>query len=211
MLERAQEVTREGAFDAVRYTRFAEDLVVQVSNQPWRRHFTAKVEKRLREERGKLELVVNENKSRVVDFAVGQPFDFLGYTFRRVENRRAGTGKKMALCRPQRKRRTQFLREVREVLRKVRHVPVEQVVRKVINPRVRGCVNDFRWGNSSRDLSFVRWQVHGKVCRFASRQRPKNRKGHRGRTPWSDEEEYGQWKLHRDYKVSPRSESSQPR
>lgn len=211
MLERAQEVTREGAFDAVRYTRYADDLIVQASNQPWRRHWAAKVEKRLREELEKLELSVNEDKSRVVNFAVGQPFDFLGYTFRRVENRRAGTGKTMALCRPQRKRRTQFLREVRDVLTKVRHVPVEEVVRKIINPRVRGWVNYFRWGNSGRDLSFVRWQVHGKVCRFASRQRPKNRKGHRGWTTWSDEEVYGQWKLRRDYKVSPRSESMPPR
>lgn len=207
MLERAQEATREGEAESVRYTRFADDLVVQVSTSYWRRHWAAKVERRLREELGKLGLSVNEDKSRIVDFGRGEPFDFLGYTFRRVDNPKKGPGKKMALCRPQRKRRPQFLRRLTEVLRRARHVPVEEVVRTGVNPRVRGWVNYFRWGNSGRDLSFVKWQVHQKVCRFASRQRPKRRKGKRGWTTWSDPEVYGQWKLYQDYRVYFRSES----
>lgn len=195
----------EGA--GVRLPR-ATRLVVQVSSSFWRRHWAAKVEKRLREEIGKLGLRINEEKSRIVDLGAGEPFDFLGYTFRRVDNPKQGPGRKMALCRPQRKRRTQFLRNLRQMLRNVRHVPVEEVVKTGVNPKVRGWVNYFRWGNSGRDLSFVRWQVHQKVCRFASRQRPKRRKGHRGWTTWSDQEVYGQWKLYRDYRVQGRSESS---
>lgn len=80
MLEGAQEVTREGDAESVRYTRFADDLVVQVSSSFWRRHWAAKVEKRLREELGKLGLRINEEKSRIVNFGAGEPFEFLGYT-----------------------------------------------------------------------------------------------------------------------------------
>jgi RNA-directed DNA polymerase len=56
MLERAQEVTRQGVYEVVWYTRFADDLVVLISTHPNARHWGAKVERRLREELGKLEL-----------------------------------------------------------------------------------------------------------------------------------------------------------
>ena len=80
-------------------------------------------------------------------------------------------------------------------------VPVQEVVREVVNPRVRGWVNYFRWGHSSQDLKFVRWQVDLQVRRFASRQRPKRRGGCRWNT-WSPQEIYQDWKLFQDYRVS---------
>jgi len=122
MLERAQEATRNGPYENARYTRFADDLVVQVSGHPRARNWAAKVERRLREELAKLDLEVNEDKSRTVEYGKGEPYDFLGYTFRWVDNYRRGPGEKMVLCRPQKKRRTRFLRSLTEVLRKVRHV-----------------------------------------------------------------------------------------
>ena len=201
MLEKAQAVTRRGEHDSVLYTRFADDLVVLVSSHPRDRHWGTKVEKRLREELLKLDLTVNEEKTRVLDFASGEPFDFLGYTFRWIPNRR-DPKKRMVLCRPQKKKRTGFLRELGRVMRRCLHVPVAKVVRDVINPRVRGWVQYFRWGNAARDLSFVRWQVDQKVRRFASRQRPKKRKGGRGWTTWSNREIYREWGLHSDYRVS---------
>jgi RNA-directed DNA polymerase len=110
-------------------------------------------------------------------------------------------GKKKVLRRPQKERRTRFLRELTASLRRCRHVPVEEVVREVVNPRVRGWVNYFRWGNSGRDLGFVGWQVYRKVRWFASRQRP-SRKGGRRWTKWSGDEVYGQWGLFYDYRVA---------
>jgi len=200
MLERAQDVARRGPYDNIRYTRFADDLLVQVSNHPSARHWAPKVIRRLREELGKLDLTINEDKTRLVDFGAGTPFDFLGYTFRWVPSRKV-PHKPMVLARPQAKKRTRFLRDLRDALRRHRHRPVAEVVRTVVNPRVRGWVGYFRWGNAAKDLAFVKWQVERKVRRFASRQRPK-RKGRRGWTTWRTKEIYGRWGLYADYRVS---------
>ena len=205
MLERAQAATKQGAYEVVRYTRYADDLVVLISSHPRARHWAAKVETRLREEIGKLDLTINEEKSRTVDFGAGETFDFLGYTFRWVDQRKA-PGKKMVLCRPRKKKRIQFLRELGATLRRHLHVPIVDVVRSIVNPRVRGWVNYFRWGNAGRDLRIVAWQVDRKVRRFASRQRPK-RRGGRSWTTWSRPEIYRDWGLFSDYGVAWCSES----
>jgi len=97
----------QGPYEVVRYTRFADDLVVLVSSHPRARHWVAKVEQQLREELRKLELTVNEAKSCTVNFGAGKPFDFLGYTFRWVDQRK-DPGTKMVLARPQKKKRTNF-------------------------------------------------------------------------------------------------------
>ncbi len=206
MLERAQATTKQGSYEVVRYTRFADDLVVLVSAHPQAAHWAKVVERRLREELGKLDLTVNEEKSRVVDFGAGEPFDFLGYTFRWVPRRKDPT-KNLVLRRPQKKKRTGFLRRLSESLRKHLHVPIAEVVKTVVNPMVRGWVNYFRWGNAGRDLSFVHWQVDKKVRLFASRQRPKRRGGCRW-TTWSADEIYKKWGLYTGYHVSWCSEPS---
>ena len=205
MLEQAQEATKQGDYEVVRYTRFADDLVVLVSSHLMARHWAPKVERRLREELGKLDLTVNEEKSRVVDFGGGEAFDFLGYTFRWVDSDGA-PGKKMVLARPRKKKRTEFLRTLGETMWKCLHHPVAELVRRVVNPRVRGWVRYFRWGNAGRDLNFVAWQVEKKVRRFASRQRPK-RRGGRSWTTWSKQEIYESWGLFNDYGVAWCSES----
>lgn len=197
MLERAQEATKQGKYEVVRYTRFADDLVVQVSGHRAAAEWAPKVEKRLREELEKLDVSINEEKSRVVDFAAGEPFNFVGYTFRWVDQRGV-PGKKMVLSRPRKERRTRFLRELGAELRQHRHHKVEWVVSTIVNPAVRGYVNFIRWGNSARDLSFVRHEVELKVRRLASRQRPK-RKGGRRWTTWSEQEIYGAWGLYSNY------------
>jgi RNA-directed DNA polymerase len=199
MLEQAQVATKQGAYEVVRYARFADDLVVLVSTHERAVHWAPKVEKRLREELGKLDLTVNEEKTRIVNFMAREPFNFLGYVFRLVDQRNK-PGKKMVLCRPQKKKRTNLLRNVREKLRRNLHHPVAWVVEHIVNPTVRGWVNYFRWGNAARDLNFVRWQVEGKVRRFASRQRPK-RRGGRSWSTWSTDEIYRQWGLFSDYRV----------
>jgi RNA-directed DNA polymerase len=111
----------------------------------------------------------------------------------------------MVLARPRKKKRTEFLRALGETMGKYLHRPVVEVVRHIVNPRVRGWVNYFRWGNAGRDLKFVARQVEMKVRRFASRQRPK-RRGGRAWTTWSAEEIYGAWGLFYGYRVLPRSE-----
>jgi RNA-directed DNA polymerase len=205
ILERIQVEAKQGPYEVVRYTRFADDLVVLVSSHPKARHWTAKVEQQLREELRKLDLTVNEEKSRTVNFGAGEPFDFLGYTFRWVDQRK-DPGEKMVLARPQKQKRDGFLERLGEVMRRCRHMPVAKLVKEVVNPRVRGWVNYFRWGNSGRDLGHVSWQVDMKVRRFATRQRPK-RRGGRNWTTWSAEEIYELWGLFHNYGVAWCSES----
>ena len=200
MLERIQVEAAQDPYEVVRYTRFADDLVVLVSSHPRARHWVANVEQQLREELRKLDLTVNEEKSCTVNFGAGDPFDYLGYTFRWVDQRK-DPGKKMVLARPQKKKRTEFLERLGEVMRRHLYVPVAKMVKAVVNPRVRGWVNYFRWGNAGRDLSYVAWQVDMKVRRFATRQRPK-RRGGRTWTTWSTEEIYESWGLFHDYGVA---------
>src|SRR4030095_5937836 len=71
MLERATTVTQEGAYTRVDYARYADDLVILVD---WhRRHdwLLRAVHRRLREELAKLDLRLNEDKSRTVDLRQG--------------------------------------------------------------------------------------------------------------------------------------------
>ena len=204
-LERAQEATKQGPYEVVRYTRFADDLVVLCSSHPNAVHWAAVVEKRLREELGKLDLTVNEEKTRTIDFGAGKSFDFLGYTFRWVDQD-GKPGEKMVLSRPRKKKRTQLLKKVGQTLRRTLHHPVRNVVRELVNPIIRGWVNYFRWGNPGQDFSYVSWQVDMKVRRFASRQQPK-RRGGRCWTTWSREEIYGKWRLFSAYRIPRGSES----
>ena len=143
---------------------------------------------------------MNEGKSSIIDFDKGEAFNYLGYRFNLVVSRRK-RGKMLILSRPQRSKRTLFLRELSRVMRKSLHRPVQDVVREIVNPRVRGWANYFSWGTSGADLSFVRWQVDKKVRCFASRQRPKYRGGFTW-TSWSAKKIYEDWKLFQDYQVS---------
>lgn len=209
LLERIQIESKQEPYEVVRYTRFADDLVVLVSSHPRARHWAKRIEQQLREALATLDLTINEEKSRTVDFGSGEPFDFLGYTFRWVDQRN-DPGKKMVLARPQKDKRNGFLTRLGEVMRRLLHVPVAKLVREVVNPHVRGWVQYFRWGNAGRDLSYVAWQVDMKVRRFASRQRPK-RRGGRAWTTWSTEEIYESWGLFHDYEVTWCSESKRNR
>src|SRR5216683_6680632 len=74
MLERAKVVTRHGKYTALEYARFADDLVILVD--AYRRHdwLVRAVNKRLREELAKLEVEVNEEKTRFVDLTKDECF-----------------------------------------------------------------------------------------------------------------------------------------
>lgn len=69
MLERAKTVTRYRQWAVVEYARFADDMVVLVSAHPNQRWLRGAVEKRLREELGKLEVEVNEDKTYRADLS----------------------------------------------------------------------------------------------------------------------------------------------
>ena len=155
------------------------------------------MEKRLREELGKLEVEVNEDKSHRVDLRQGEGFGFLGFEFRRVRSR---SGRWMPLCRPQTKKRTALLRELKAVFRRLRSQPVTRVI-QAINPILRGWVNYFAVGHAGRCFSFIRNWVEQKVRRHLARSR--QRPGF-GWKRWSRRWLYDALGLFDDYRVRPR-------
>src|SRR5499427_2587536 len=88
MLERARDVTRCGKFTSIEYARFADDLVTLIDAHKRHDWLIAAVEKRLREEFGKLQVEINDEKSRIVDLGRGESFGFLGFDFRYLRSLR---------------------------------------------------------------------------------------------------------------------------
>jgi RNA-directed DNA polymerase len=117
MLERAKEVTREGEWTRIQYARFADDLVVLVDGQLRHERLLRQVDGRLRKELAKLEVEVNEEKSRAVDLVRGGSFGFLGFDIRRVRSR---SGRWFALAIPKLKKRTELLAKLRVAFRSLR-------------------------------------------------------------------------------------------
>ena len=145
MLERAKEVTRHGKYTALEYARFADDLVILVD--AYRRHdwLVRAVNKRLREEFAKLEVEVNEEKTRLVDLTKDECFGFLGFDFRRVQSL---NGTWRAQFTPKLKKRTALLHKLADVFKHSHSQPAMRVVER-INPIVRGWVNYFAIGHSA--------------------------------------------------------------
>ena len=194
MLERAKEVTRQGQWMRVEYARFADDLVVLVDAHPRQAWLRKAVEKRLREELAKLQVEVNEEKSRKVNLQQGESFGFLGFEFRRIRSRR---GRWMPLYTPRGKKRTALLRKLKLVFRSYRSQPVSGLIEQ-INPILRGWVNYFAVGHSSRCFSYIRNWVEKKIrCHLAG---ARQRQGF-GWKRWSREWLYGTLGLFNEYRV----------
>jgi RNA-directed DNA polymerase len=194
MLERAKAVTRNGAHTYVEYVRYADDLVILVNNDRRQDWLVEAAGRRLREELAKLDVRVNEEKSRTVDLSQGESFGFLGFDFRRLRSRR---GRWRPQYTPQRKARTALLRELKEVFRRSRSQPVERLIAE-INPKLRGWVNYFRIGHASRCFAFVRLWVERRVRRHLMGAR--NRRGF-GWTRWSTAWLHTTLGLYADYRV----------
>jgi RNA-directed DNA polymerase len=195
MLERAKEATRHGKYTYVEYARFADDLVVLIDAHPRHDWLQKAVSQRLREEFAKLQVEVNEEKSRTVDLRDKEGFGFLGFDFRQLRSIR--TGKWRAHYTPKLKKRTALLRKLKEVFRRYQSQPVNRVI-ELINPVLRGWVNYFAVGHSSECFSFIKDWVEKKVRRHLARSR--NRRGF-GWTRWSRRWLYDKLELFNGYRI----------
>ena len=194
MLERAKGATRSGQFSAVEYARFADDLVVLVDAHPRHAWVRRAVLVRLRQELAKLHVEINEEKSKTVDLERGDSFGFLGFEFRRIRSRRGVWRPNFA---PKLKKRTALLAALREVFRHHRSQPIQRVVDQ-INPMLRGWVNYFSVGHSSRCFNVIQNWVEKKIRRHMQRARK-----HRGFgwQRWSTRWIYDTLGLFNDYRV----------
>jgi RNA-directed DNA polymerase len=194
MLERAKAVTRYGKYTALEYARFADDLVILVDAHARHDWLVRALNKRLREEFAKLEVAVNEEKTRLVDLTKGECFGFLGFDFRRV---RSLDGAWRPQYTPKLKKRTALLHKLADIFRRSHSQPAMRVVER-INPIVRGWVNYFAIGHSGRCFSYVRDWVEMKMRRHLLRNQQRRGFGwQRRRRAWM----YGTLRLFADYRV----------
>jgi RNA-directed DNA polymerase len=194
MLEKAKSVTSKSGFTHVEYARFADDLVVLVDGYRRWNWLVEKVYQRLLEEFARVDVTVNEEKTRLVDLMKGESFSFLGFDLRSV---RTLSGKSGVLITPRMKARTNLLRNLKEIFQRFISQPVGRVI-ELINPKVRGWVNYFRMGHSSRCFQYIKDWVEKKIRRHLMRAR--KREGF-GWDRWSRDWFYGHLGLYADYKV----------
>jgi RNA-directed DNA polymerase len=194
MLEKAIDTTRRGKYTHVQYARFADDMVILIDSHPRNDWLLRAVDKRLREELTKLRVPINEEKSRTIDLRKGESFGFLGFEYRRVLGR---NGKWRTQFAPKRKKRTALFAKLREVFRRQVSQPVGTVI-ATINPILRGWVNYFRIGHSSRCFSLIRRWVEMKIRRHMMRARLRKGKGWKR---WSSEWIYRVLGLYCDYRL----------
>ena len=194
MLERAKEVTRQGRYTYIEYARFADDLVILVDGlRKWEWLLKAAY-KRLKEEFEKLDVQMNQDKTRIVDLTRDETFSFLGFDYRRVKTRRGVWGVRIT---PRMKARTVLLRKLKDVFRRHQSQPVDRII-YLINPILRGWVNYFRVGHSSRCFGYVKDWVAKKIRRHLMHAR--KRRGF-GWNRWSRAWLYKTLGLFNDYGV----------
>ena len=203
MLERAIATTRYGKYTAVQYARFADDLVILIDAHPRHDWLVKAVNQRLREELAKLRVEINEEKSRLANLAKGDSFGFLGFEFRRILSRKGAWRPNYT---PKLKKRTALMGKLRDVFRRYASQPVGRVIEK-INPILRGWVNYFAVGHSSRCFSFVKDWVEKKIRRHLMRAR--KRKGF-GWRRWSRQWLYSELGLFNAYRVRRPEPKAQP-
>jgi len=203
MLEKAIATTRREQYTNVQYARFADDMVILIDAHPRHDWLVQAVERRLREELAKLRVEINEDKSRMVDLAKGESFSFLGFEYRRILSRNRVWRPYYA---PKLKKRTALFAKLREIFRRNVSQPVGKVIEQ-INPILRGWVNYFKIGDSSRCLSMVKRWVEKKVRRHLMRAR--GRKGF-GWKRWSTEWLHTALGLFNGYRVRPPLPKAQP-
>ena len=194
MLERARDVTRYGKFTPIEYARFADDLVILIDAHKRHDWLIAAVEKRLREEFAKLQVEINDEKSRIVDLGRGESFGFLVFDFRYLRSLR---GAMRPHYTPKLKKRTALLRELKQVFRRYRSQLVERVI-SLTNPVLRGWVNYFALGHSSECFSYIKDLVEKKVRRHLAQAR---KRGGFGLEQWSRPWLYDTLRLFNSYRV----------
>lgn len=144
----------------VQLVRYADDLVLLTDKD------AAWAMNRLQGILNRLELELNEEKSRVVD-AEKETFDFLGFTYRRVTNPK--TGKRATLFYPSKKSQKRLRAKVKNILGPSYPITLDEYVRRT-NRVVRGWVNYYRIGNANRVFHDIRYYVEVKMRRVLQRK-----------------------------------------
>ncbi len=194
MLERAKKATSKDGYQHIEYARWADDLVILIDGYRKWDWLVRGVSKRLCEELAKIDVTLNKEKTQLVDLVKGESFSFLGFVFRRSRTRQGKWGISKT---PKMSARTKLLRNIKETFRRHRSQPLDRVI-CLINPKLRGWVNYFRVGNSSRCFTYVKDWVEKKARRHLMRARKLQGFGW---DRWSRHWLYQGLSLYSDYKI----------
>jgi RNA-directed DNA polymerase len=197
MLEKAKETTREGKYLHLEYARFADDCVILVDGHKKWDWLWKGIKRRLREELGKLQVEINEEKTKELDLTKGDSFGFLGFDFRRMKTK---TKKWRVNYQPKKEARTKLIEKIRDVFRRFGSQPLTRI-RDLINPILRGWVQYFKVGNSGKTFGYLKDWLTKKIRRHL--MKAKGRKGF-GWMRWSTKELYAKYNIYNDFKVSQR-------
>jgi len=168
--------------------RYADDLVILTDKD------SAKPLNELRLTLAGLGLELHPEKTRTVD-ADESSFDFLGFNFRKVPNRERT--KRFTLFIPSKKAEASIRAKIRTLTRYERTDKLETVIQDV-NPVIRGWVNYFQLGNSSRSFDEIRDYIEKKAMRYLRRKQLKRGYGWKSLT---SDLLYGRYGLFYDYGV----------
>jgi RNA-directed DNA polymerase len=194
MLEKAIETTRRGPYTQIEYARYADDMAILIDAHPLNDWLLGAVGKRLRQELAKLSVEINEEKSRVVDLRKDESFAFLGFEYRYLPG---VSGKLRLQVTPKQKKRVALFAKLKEMFRQNVSQPVQGVIAE-INPILRGWVNYFRIGNSSRCFSMVKRWVERKIRRHMMSARQRRGMGWKR---WSTQWIHGTLGVFNDYRL----------
>jgi len=138
------------ALGNVRLVRYADDMVLLARTEQQAREAWEQVQAQFAE----LQLVVNQEKSRLTKLADG--FAFLGFEFRKAPGRKLLMWPREKACRKIRQR-------VRETVRSFPSNGRVDVVIQKLNPILNGWCTYFRVGNSNRVFHEVDWAVRSEL------------------------------------------------
>lgn len=194
LFEKAAVKAKRNGYGTMDYCRFADDMVITTVDHPGSDRLLKQSRLKLEAELKRLGVELNREKTKIVDLEKGETFNLLGFAWRLAISKR---GRKFPLMIPRSEKRKAILRKVRIVVRENWNEKLPVVIGK-INPVLRGWVNYFRIGHSSKTFSYVRWDVEKKVRRFVRKKQ--GRPGHGGKK-WSKEAPYKVWGLYDDYQI----------
>ena len=171
-----------------RLIRYADDLVIMT------RYHQEQAMTKLKELIHNLKLHLKKSKTRIVN-AKEEPFDFLGFTF--IKARSKYRNKITTYFYPSNKAENTLRRRIRKIVDYRRPVKVEQIIRE-LTPVLRGWVNYFGIGNSSRKFGKINFYVTQRIRKFMRRKRHKAGYGYK---EYPDRYLYQNLGLYNDYRL----------
>jgi RNA-directed DNA polymerase len=194
MLEKAKEESKRiDGYEHIEYVRWADDLIILIDGYRKWRGLEEAIQKKLREKLNQIKVELNEEKTKTVDLSKGETFSFLGFDFRQTKTKQGKIGIQRT---PVMKARTKLLGKLKEIFHNHRSQLMSRMI-ELINPVMRGWVNYFRIGNSSKCFRYVKSWVEKKIRRHM--MKAGKRKGF-GWKRWSTNKLY-EMGLYNDYQI----------